>query len=246
MKCRRVIFGVMVLYGLSSVQVRAQENVAGAWASLSVNKNLGKGFSLALRGEYRCKDNFASDELYFFRLTGSYRICDYLSAAIAYDYFTSQQGSSTSDGLSIDSWKKHSHRALADLTGNYKTHGFTFSLRERYVYAYNLSSTVAARDDAGMYVSHETPSGTSHLFRSCPTVSYRIGESAFTPYISAEFYNSLNSGDRFKLQQWHLFAGTNIKLDKVNSLKVYYVMQTKNPSGKHIHCIGLDYTITLP
>ena len=36
------------------------------------------------------------------------------------------------------------------------------------------------------------------------------------------------------------------ELDAVNALKLYYVCQVKQPSGKHLHTLAVDYVITLP
>ena len=46
------------------------------------------------------------------------------------------------------------------------------------------------------------------------------------------------------------FAGTTVTIKKgekaVNALKLYYVCQVKQPSGKHLHTLAVDYVITLP
>ena len=224
----------------------AQKESMATWTSLSIKKNITPKFGLTFRSEYRSQNNMKDTEMYFFRLTGNYKICPHLSVALAYDWHNAYQGHSAKGNLAVDSWIKHSHRILADIQGAYKYQLLNFTLRERYVYANAVSTDAAAKDENGLYQTWSSPDGESHLLRSMPTVTYSIPNSMFSPYVAAEFFNSLNEGDNFKLNQYHLFAGTNIKLDKTNSLKVFYVFQKKQTADKILHTIGFDYIISLP
>lgn len=235
---------ILVLCTLASV-LSAQEHAAALWTSLSVKKQFEKGASLQVYGEYRCKDNYTSTDLFFLRFTAGYKFCPYLSGALSYDFFGSQQGKSVRDGISINPWMKNSHRMLVDLTGAYKYKDWSFTLRERYVMAYAMPATVAGADSLGMYTDYDFAPGLSHVFRSCPTVSYHIPDTRFSPYVSVEFYNSLNPSDRFLLQQLHLFAGTSVKLCDALSMKLFYLCNMKVPSKKYLHTLGVYFMVNI-
>lgn len=249
---RQIRFGWMVLLlivGGFIVEMRAQEEAA-LWTCVSIDKKFDKGWNMTLRGEYRAKENLSATDLYFVRLTGGYRICPYLSTALTYDYLTVQQNrKSFSDGGSRDSWKKHQHRMLADLAGRYSKAGWTISLRERYVLAYAMPTVVTDCDADGMYHRTRLQGGLGHVLRSYPSLSYHIGESRWTPFVAAEFYNNIEAGKRFELQQYHLFAGTTCKLDAHNSIQLAYIFQSKfsggEPLGRHLHTMALYYFISL-
>lgn len=236
---------LILILSFCAATLAAQENVAALWTSLSVKKQFEKGASLQAYGEYRCKDNFASTDLFFLRMTAGYSFCPYVSAAVSYDFFGSQQSASLRDGVSVNPWMKHSHRMLADVIGSYKTGDWSFSLRERYVLAYAMPASVAGSDPEGLYVDYDFAPGLSHVFRSCPTVTYHIPDTRFRPYLSLEFYNSLMPADKFLLQQLHLFAGTSVKLSNALSMKLFYLCNMKLPSQKYLHTLGVYFMVTI-
>lgn len=221
----------------------AQNHEAGGWAFLNIKKKVGEGFSLALRGEYRCRDNFKRSDEYLVRLMGEYKACDYLDVGVGYDFCNKLKVAEVKDGLSIDKWTQKNHRGLVEAKGHYSLYRWTFQLRERYVYAYAMDADVAARDDMGMYVTCKKDGGWSHVLRHKPGVSYSLWKGIFKPFVEVELYNRIDKG--FDLQQVHLHVGTTIRFDAVNSLKVYYVMQDKISEKRFVHTVALEYSISL-
>ena len=224
----------------------AKQHVAASWQSLSVKKGLGEDFSLTLRGEYRCKDDFRCDDLWFIRLTAGYKLNSHFSTALSADWFNVSQTLSQRGEVTLLPWMKHSRRLLADVSGKMSYERWTLAQRERYVYGRTSERKLDAYDGQGLYCQIVQPAAGSMLLRSLTTLSYKPADSCLSPYVAAELFNSLQRGDGMVLQQCHIFAGTGIKLDAVNTLKLYYVCQVKQPSGKHLHTLAVDYVITLP
>lgn len=210
----------------ATLSVAASEDVAGTWSSVTVKKTWKTGLGYQLHGQYRSTDNLSRTDCAFFRGYLTYAPCPYFSTAVAYDLLlkptTEQQ-----DFLSV---VLTTHRFLFDLNGQYAYKGWNFSLRERYVMSYS-----------GTY---------GHLLRSYPQIAYRIKDTRFTPFVAAEFFNSIKPGDKFRLRETHLFAGTSFKVNDVHSFRFYYVMQMKHvavpPAAERVHTIAVDYIVSLP
>lgn len=233
-----------------SLTVLAANDMAATWTSFNLKQGFEHGLSLTLRGEFRSRDNITTTDVYFFRLTGAYKPCPYLSLGLAYDFLSSHQNASQRDELLIPTYYKHSHRMLADATFMAKAGQWNFSLRERYVMAYSMPVSLIATNNANNTQEVYLPGGLSHTMRSMPQIKYAIFGTGWAPYVAVELYNSANIGDLFKLQQYHLFAGMSYKVNDMHSFNFFYVLQhkspTTHPSGKRYHTIGIDYTITLP
>lgn len=228
---------------LSSLTVSAQSHEMGGWAFLNVKKKVVQGFSLSLRGEYRCRDNFSRSDEYLVRLMAEYNTCDYLNIGVGYDFCNKLKKAEINDGLSIDKWTQKTHRGLVEAKGHYTISKWTFQLRERYVYAYTMNTDVAAKNKEGMYVTCHKDGGWSHLLRHKPGVSYSIGKGVFKPFVEVELYNRLDRN--FDLEQFHLHIGTTIMFDSINSLKIFYVMQDKLKESQFVHTLAIEYSISL-
>lgn len=112
----------------------------------------------------------------------------------------------------------YQNRMLLSLTAAWKPGAFGLSFRQRYVLAH----------------THQVDQ-YKHLMRSTATASYHIGESAWTPYASVEF---------FYWDQWqmtHTFVGAKVKLDAHNTLDLYYVCNIKANNAPVIHSLGVGY-----
>lgn len=114
------------------------------------------------------------------------------------------------------------NRLLLSATATLRHNAFNWSVRQRYVYGRNCDG-----------------SGHSHLMRTMVNLSYRIGESRFTPYTCAEGYYW--SG----WQMTNLFAGTKIRVSQHSTVELYYVCSIRPPKDLIIHSIGIGYACRL-
>lgn len=229
-------------------QVYASDDVAGAWASLSIKKNFNHGLGLTFRGEYRAKENLTSTDVFFLRLTGSYKPCPYFSTALAYDFLGSPQKGGDYGALVLSPYLKQQHRILFDLQEMYKVGQWSFLFRQRFLSAYASPLTVVATDSLGQAAEASLLGAWTHILRLYPQVTYAIPNSRWAPYLGVEFYDSLKPGERFFLQQYHLFAGTSFKINDMHTLQFAYVLQHKTPTrtpSRRIHTLCVNYILSL-
>lgn len=231
---RKRLLYIMLLIGCAHMQATNLKNVAGTWTSVSLTHGFEHGLGLTLRGEYRSTDNLSQTELFFLRATGSYKPCPYFQTAVAYDFLGSKKKGLQTDGITPLPYIQPNHRILVDAQPMYAKDGFTVLLRERYVFAYLPAvENISAQ------------SAFTHTLRTYPQVSYHIADSRWTPFVAVELYNNIAAGKRFELSQYHVFAGTNVKLDDRFSLRLFYVMQHKVAAEKIVHTIGVDYLVKI-
>lgn len=112
------------------------------------------------------------------------------------------------------------NRLLFSATATVRRSGFTLSVRQRYVYGHNCSG-----------------GGHTHLMRTMANLSHPIGESRYTPYISAEGYYWSH------WQMTNLFAGTKIKMSGHSTVELYYVCSIRPPKELVVHSLGIGYSL---
>ena len=159
-------------------------------------------------------------------------------------------------------WRPRS-RVNMSLSFSYKpTKRWSFSLKETMQYNHYYSVTADRTeyrektrfkerydDNGNPYTYTEVTNTTEYLvkqklsknrwiLRSKLTVQYNIRRNPFAPYLSIDYGTGI--GDN--AQKWKFTAGTDIKLDKKNTLEAFYRFQKENdddePNG---HYIGLGY-----
>lgn len=239
---------LMLTMATAGTCMAQKDDALGSWTSVTVKKHVSKPMSVALRAEYRTRDNMRETDTFFFRLTGAYKFSPYFSMATSYDFYTSHQTNGVKSGITLPAYDRYAHRGMLDLTGMFQSGHVNFSLRERYVYAAFMRRTVHGKDEWGQEATFVNPAQNTNTFRSLLTITYKPTNSKFSPYIAGEWFHSFKNFeelDRMKETQVHAFLGTNYKLNQQNSFKFYYVYQYKTPTGKAIHTLGLDYTINL-
>lgn len=235
---------ILIFFMSISLLAFSQTHEAGGWAYLNIRKTFAEKWSVAFKTEYKGRDNFKITDEYLFRLSGGYKVCPYLDFSVAYDFCSKVKRGGTVDGVTLDSWTQRNHRALLDIKAGYRYGNWDFRLRERYLYSYAMDAEVSGMDSLGLYVKSEQPGGSSHVLRTKPTISYDIPNTVFSPFVELELFNRLDQ--KFALQQLHLYVGTKICFDAVNTLRFFYVMQDKINEDTFIHTVGLEYIITLP
>ena len=176
------------------------------------------------------------------------------------DGYTS--GYNTGYNYTSSYWRQRSRVNLC-LSFSYKpTKRWSFSLKETLQYNHYYSATADRTkyrektrfkerydDDGNPYTYTEITDTTEYLIKQKPskdrwvlrsklTIQYDIRKNPLAPYISIDYGTGLG----YNAQKWKFTAGTEIKLNKQNTLKTYYRFQTENdddePNG---HYIGLGY-----
>ena len=154
---------------------------------------------------------------------------------LLYDHNKGKIGTDDIGSYTAPSYFGFRHRFNLKLTGSYQISNVSLSLREMWQYTYRGEKNIPCHyDDSGdprQFTVHGT--GKSVL-RSMLTVTYKIPNSRFSPFLSGEIFNS------WKYTEGRYKAGTGLKIDAHNSVQLYYMLNDfkTNPSR---HILGLGY-----
>jgi hypothetical protein len=149
------------------------------------------------------------------------------------------------------------NRVYLTLTGEYKVGRFEISLRERLQYTHTGSATTEETkyrwEKKGGYKGEwvcneesepEFKEAKNNLsLRSRLSVKYDIPNCKITPFASAELYTRLDKWQAFDKARYR--AGASYKINKDNSISLYYLYQDVSGNDPSGHAIGLEYSIDL-
>ena len=148
------------------------------------------------------------------------------------------------------------NRAYLTLTGEFKIGRFEISLRERLQYTHTGSATTeetkyrwGLSDDENKFVctektEYEFKDAKENLsLRSRISMKYDIPNCKINPFASAELYTRLDKWQAFDKARYR--AGATYKINKKNSISLYYLYQDVNGNDPDGHAIGFEYSIDL-
>ena len=149
------------------------------------------------------------------------------------------------------------NRTYMTLTGEFKVGRFEISLRERLQYTHTGSATTEETkyrwEKKGGYngtwacnkeVEPEFKEAKNNLsVRSRMSVKYDIPDCKITPFMSAELYTRLDKWQAFDKARYR--AGASYKINKDNSISLYYLYQQVSGNDPNGHAIGFEYSIDL-
>lgn len=207
---------------LGSDMAWAQDNT-GASLSAEVTKKILPGLNLSLEEEFRLRDNLGETDRFSTTLELSYRPLEYLKLGGAYNLINYNH--------ETKGWEVR-HRYYFFATGSYQFNRFTVSLRERFQSTCRVGvKETSKRANPKLYL------------RSRLEVEYNIRHSKFEPFASVELYNTLNDPQGNKMNKLKYTAGSKYKLNKRNSLQVFYryINFKDDDEGNGQHMIGLGY-----
>lgn len=133
----------------------------GVWNSLSIEKKIGKRFSIGIEGELRTADALNQVSRYSIGASVDFKVCQYLKIDAGYVYMAEPQARENKlelkefedldeDGVTdITNYEyktdapyiRNRHRVNVSLTGSVKLGRFKLSLRERWQYTYRPETT---------------------------------------------------------------------------------------------------------
>lgn len=217
------------------------------WTSATMDFNVTKNLDGYIEGEYRTGDGLSGTERWTAGLGLDYKLCPYLKIGASYKFIDRHTDSrTTKKGNIVDSYWQPRHRFSLDATGSYKFGRLKLSLRERYQFTHQTEQTVAKYDgDDGSRKSDEVIEAKDRqVLRSRLKAEYNIRKCAFTPFASAEIYNSLTDG--FATEKTRLTIGTDIAIAKKHTLTVFYrYVDSHDDDDASLHVIGVGYKFDL-
>lgn len=223
---------IFIFTGLSSI--KAQNEQYGLWLSFKADKNYGK-WSLGAESELRT--------VYFLRLIDRGSI----SLEAKYDFMKRlKAGLSYTLMNALDvKYRNYQLRNRFAAALEYKIKFSNF----RLVIDQKLRTTLKdeqnrIREDGSLDTYSNNPEWT---WVNGGEISYNIPKSKLNPFLSAQTYYTLNSGETDRLKNTRLKGGLMYKINKRQSFKVYFLYNTNQESddnfGKFIGGISFDVTI---
>ncbi len=227
----------------------AQKDDFGMWFSAGVEKELSKKWDIGAGVEYRMNDNMSATDRISVGVDAKYKVTKWLKASAGYDYLHSREPQETSDGgkyLYSTYWYPR-HRVHADITASHKFGRLKVSLRERWQYTYrpsfdrNRMNIEENGPEYGIISSKDKKGKGENVLRSRLNVEYDIAKCKFTPFAAAEMFNS------WATQKVRYTIGTAYKIDKKNSVELYYLFEDKASRSSDdavidCHIVGMEYS----
>lgn len=217
----------------------------GTWLGIGAEKSLSKQWSIGAEAEWRSADRLgisisaAYKPVKWLKIQGGYELQDVRS-----------EGGLSGSGNYYNSTNWHvRHRLYGDATGTLKTGRWKLSLRERLTYTMTPSyerNRMCVNPEQGNYGtvdSKTVDSKSKTMFRTRLSAEYDIRHSPLTPYASVELYHNSN------VQKLKYSIGTEYKINKKNSLKLYYLFQDRKTQSNDDeaavdqHVVGASWNI---
>lgn len=237
----------------AALGAEAQTLLAGAEAA----KKLPMNFSLSAGLEYRSQQWFSHSDQWSVDAALGYKPVKPLKLSVGYKFIQAYTPETVDrKGRNVSDHWVGKHRISVSATGELKLFGrLTLSLRERYQYTYRPLLQVPRFD-----LTDGTPDGnktiekkSKHVLRSRLMAEFKpYKKCRFTPYVSWELYSLLgetdhtagiSSGAQFN-DKWRLTAGSSFRIDKRNSLDLFYryCRNADADENDEPHTIGLTYS----
>lgn len=226
---RKFIF--LFLFSVASFTegVAQTTNDAGLWCTFNLEKKLGDKFSVFLTEEYRVRENFTRNNLFYTDLGFSYKPADFIKVSLSYR---------TIQKFLEDNSISFRNRGMLDILLKKKVGNFGLSFRQRFQSEYR-----------NVY-SSELGAIPEWYARSKFTIKYDLNKPV-TPYIGTEFRYQINNPRSVEVNGlWHrarFFAGFDYKINDKHTLGSYYLIQREwnVSSPQNLYIIGLEYSISL-
>ena len=221
MKQLKILFFTASLLTIHTLS--AQDDL-GSSLSADITKRIIPGLNLSLEEDFRLRDNLSEVDRFSTTLELSHKPWKFLKLGGAYNLINYNH--------ETKGWEVR-HRYYFFATGSYRINRFTVSLRERFQSTYRVGvKETSKRANPKLYL------------RSRLEVEYDIRNCKFEPFASVELYNTLNDPQGNKMNKLKYTAGSKYKLNKRNSLQLYYryVNFKDDDEGNGKHMIGLGYS----
>lgn len=252
MKLKNLLGALLVMF---STPLSAQTLLGGA----EFGHKFGFGLNVGAGVEYRSADWFNDTDQWSAEVSASYKPVKPLKIGVAYKFIQANNPASKTSNYDIPAYWVNKHRVSIGLIGEWKPlKALTLSLRERYQYTYRPKMQVPRFDiEDGDPAGNKTVSAKSkHILRSRIMAEVKpYKKCRFTPFWSFELYSLLadvnhtkdTNGNAYFCDKWRVVAGTGIKLDRHNSLDVFYrfAKTTDVDEFDSPHTIGVVYSFKL-
>lgn len=226
---RKFAILILISIGCTSQSSAQATDDAGLWCTFNVEKALSQKFNLFITEEYRVRENFSQNNLFYTDLGASYKPADFIKISLSYRCI---------EKFIEDEAISFRHRGMLDVVLKKKVGPLAFLFRQRLQGEYR-----------NIY-SSELGAIPEWYTRSKLTIKYDF-DKPVTPYIASELRYQINNPRSVEVNNlWHrsrFIAGLDYKKSDRNTFGVYYLIQREwNVSApQNLYILGLEYTISL-
>lgn len=227
MKKFTLLFFIFSGFYLSSVAQTT--NDAGLWATFNIDKKLNKKFGVFVTEEYRARENFTRNNLFYTDLGVYVKPFDFLKVSFAYRCIEKFQ---------LDNSVSFRHRGMLDISVKKKFGAFGVSYRQRI------------QAEVRNVYSSDIGAIPEWYSRNKFEIKYDLNK-PITPYVAAEFRYQINNPRSVESNKtWHrdrYFVGLDYKRNDKSTFGLYYLIQREyNVSApQNLYIIGIEYGLTL-
>jgi hypothetical protein len=227
------------------------QSEGGLLLSAGVDRKIDRKLSVGLDGDFRTRNDFKTVDRWSIGLGASYKFTKWLKADAGYTLLNNNFREKVDDSESRIKWRPSywglRHRLNASLTVDQKVWGdLRLSLRERWQYTYRAEKSVErwflypATQSSSLDNDYVRPGKGKNQLRSRLQVEWDKKRALFTPFANIELYNS------WSIEKIRYTVGTDIRLDRQNSLSVFYRFQDMHNVDEEdydpdMHYLGLGY-----
>lgn len=216
----------LVAIGFNCNLIAQATNDAGLWCTFNLDKKISSNLKVFLTEEYRLRENFTMNNLFYTDIGVSYKPYDFLKVSLAYRNIQKFQ---------VDNSISIRHRAMIDILFKKKIGDFDCSYRQRV--------QAEVRD----VNSSEIGAIPEWYSRSKFQIKYDLDKS-ITPYIATEFRYQISNPRALESNNiWsrnRYFVGVDYKKNNQNTFGLYYMIQQEYDvtAPNNLYIIGLEYS----
>ncbi len=270
---------ILPLMALLPTAAQAEGSDDGAlWTEIGIQKSMGKQWKVGLETEMRTQ----KEARWSIGANATYKPVKYLRLGAAYNFLyrkspqTDKPHYSKDEDHEYDGFNRNEkywsprHRISIDATGTVKVGGWLrLSLRERYQFTHRMEANYTRTKyrceqkygTGGYYFEWDDPESeertkpaeSDHMLRSRLKLEMDKKHCPWSPFVSVEAHNSLNSGQKLNLEKVRTGIGCEYKINKRNSLSLAYILTANihddedNHERLHerVHAVSIGYQLDL-
>lgn len=224
MKLLKLFLPLLVL--ISNYCIGQNNNDAGLWTGIGVQKEIIKDFDASFEQEIRLHNNLSNVNTVLTQLGTSYRFNKYFTAGLAYRYM---QRNSLESGFGAR------HRWMLNATFRYKFNPFMLSWRVRFQTQNNEP-----------YKDFNERIPTTHI-RDKIALKLDLDE-PIMPYVGYEIWTALNGTESGTIDNMRFSLGAEFELGKNSELQVGYLndRETLGTPAVRSHILALGFSFSIP
>ena len=266
---------ILPLLAMMPITSHAEGSDDGAlWTEIGIQKSLNKQWKVGLETEMRAQ----KEARWSLGANATYKPVKYLRLGVAYNFqyrkhpetdkphYTKDEDHEYDGFNRTEKYWSPRHRISIDATGTVKVGGWLrLSLRERYQFTRRVETDYTRTKfrceekygPNGYYYEWEDPESedrtkpaeSDHVLRSRLKLEMDKRHCPWSPFLSVETHNSLNSGQKLNLEKVRTGIGCDYKINKQHSIGLAYIFtayihdeeDSHQRLHERVHAVSIGY-----